>query len=180
MRLGAPIFCPVRCVSNNFRFGLWSMAHRTEPELESLNPHLEGNLDIEMNFEDMYKLKVQGRLVILFWKWLLNRMSKVKSVLFWPEREWRLLYWSLIKVYLWDLIWSKTLDIDLYPVTREIYLNFQVLLLLWKLFKEFENYRFLGFNWLVNRFLPVFGENRLDHRVPEIEAVQNIYTLGGF
>ena len=32
----------------------------------------------------------------------------------------------------------------------------------------------------VYRFLPVSGPNRLDHRVPEVEAVQNIYTLGGF
>ena len=30
------------------------------------------------------------------------------------------------------------------------------------------------------RFSSVLGTNRLDHDVPEVEAVQNLYTLGGF
>ena len=33
---------------------------------------------------------------------------------------------------------------------------------------------------LVYRFSLVFGTNRLDHDLPEVETVQNIYTLGGF
>ena len=39
---------------------------------------------------------------------------------------------------------------------------------------------FSGFNRPVYRFIPVFSLNRLDHRVFEVKAVQNIYTLGGF
>ena len=46
-------------------------------------------------------------------------------------------------------------------------------------FKEFENCRFLDFDRPVYRFLPVVSLKRLNHRVPEVKAVQNIYTLGG-
>ena len=47
-------------------------------------------------------------------------------------------------------------------------------------FKEFEICRFLDFDRPVYRFQPVFSANRHDHRVSEVKAVQNIYTLGGF
>ena len=42
------------------------------------------------------------------------------------------------------------------------------------------NFRFSNFVRQVYRFTPVFDSNRLDHRVPEAEAVQNIYRLMGF
>ena len=47
-------------------------------------------------------------------------------------------------------------------------------------FNEFENCRFLDFDRPVYRFQAVFSANRHDHRVSEVKAVQNIYTLGGF
>ena len=40
--------------------------------------------------------------------------------------------------------------------------------------------KFSDFQTLSGRFTPVFDSNRLDHRVPEAEAVQNIYRLMGF
>ena len=46
--------------------------------------------------------------------------------------------------------------------------------------KMFLNCRFLDFDRPVHRFQAVFSANRLDHRVSEVKAVQNIYTLGGF
>ena len=40
--------------------------------------------------------------------------------------------------------------------------------------------RFFNFDRPVNRFLGGFRPNRLDHRVLEVEAVQNIYRFMGF
>ena len=46
--------------------------------------------------------------------------------------------------------------------------------------KGFEICRFLKFDQPVNRFLAGFRPNRRHERVPEVEAVQNIYRFTGF
>ena len=38
----------------------------------------------------------------------------------------------------------------------------------------------LDLNRPVKRYIPVFQQNRLDQRVPEVEAILNIYKFMGF